>query len=49
MHEDVNSVSKKPYIEHKDGAGKDDAVLAAEFWEGFKERDKSIFIDLFYG
>lgn len=49
MHEDVNSVSKKPYIEHKDGAGKPDAEIAAEFWEGFKERDKSIFVDLFYG
>jgi ubiquitin carboxyl-terminal hydrolase 6/32 len=49
MHEDVNSVSKKPYIEHKDSAGKPDAEIAAEFWKGFQERDKSIFVDLFYG
>ena len=39
MHEDCNSVSKKPYIEHKDSAGRSDDVIAAEFWSGFKERD----------
>lgn len=49
MHEDCNSVSKKPYVEQKDSNGRADEVIAAEFWAGFKERDKSIFIDLFYG
>jgi ubiquitin C-terminal hydrolase len=49
MHEDCNAVSKKPYIESKDSAGRPDDVIAAEFWAGFKERDRSIFIDLFYG
>ena len=49
MHEDLNSVSKKPYIEHEDNGTKTDAEIAAEYWGGFKQRDQSIFIDLFYG
>jgi ubiquitin carboxyl-terminal hydrolase 6/32 len=49
MHEDCNAVSKKPYIEQKDSNGRPDEVIAKEFWDGFKEREKSIFIDLFYG
>jgi hypothetical protein len=28
MHEDCNSVSKKPYIEQKDSAGRPDEVIA---------------------
>jgi len=35
MHEDVNAVSKKPYVEQKDSNDRDDAVVAAEFWNGF--------------
>lgn len=49
MHEDCNSVSKKPYVEQKDYDGRPDEVIAAEFWNGLQQRDKSIFIDLFYG
>lgn len=36
MHEDLNSISKKPYIEHKDSIDRPDSVIAAEFWEGLK-------------
>ena len=49
MHEDVNAVSKKPYVEHKDSDGRPDKEVAAEFWGGFCKREKSIFVDLFYG
>lgn len=49
MHEDCNAISKKPYIEHKDSADRPDEVIAKEFWDGFKERERSIFVDLFYG
>jgi ubiquitin C-terminal hydrolase len=49
LHEDVNEVSKKPYVEYKDSGDRSDADIATEFWEGLKKRDKSIFIDLFYG
>jgi ubiquitin C-terminal hydrolase len=49
MHEDCNSVSKKPYVEQKDSDGRPDQTVAAEFWHGFLQREKSIFIKLFYG
>lgn len=49
MHEDCNQVSKKPYFEQKDSEGRPDEIVAAEYWDGFLQREKSIFIDLFYG
>ena len=49
MHEDLNSVTKKPYIEMKDSDGRPDAVVAAEFWDALQQRDSSIFVRLFYG
>ena len=49
MHEDLNAISKKPYVEMKDSAGRPDEVVAAEFWDGLKRRDDSIFVRLFYG
>ena len=49
MHEDLNSVTKKPYVEMKDSNGRPDEIVAAEFWEGLNKRDNSIFVKLFYG
>ena len=49
MHEDLNSVTKKPYVEMKDSDGRSDAVVAQEFWDALKMRDNSIFVKLFYG
>ena len=49
MHEDLNSVTKKPYIEMKDSNGRPDAVVAKEFWDALNLRDNSIFVKLFYG
>ena len=49
LHEDVNAISKKPYVEYKDSAGRSDQEISEEFWEGFSKREKSIFVDLFYG
>ena len=49
MHEDLNAVSKKPYIEQKDSDGRPDEVVSKEYWDGFKLRENSIFIKLFYG
>jgi len=45
MHEDLNSVTKKPYIEQKDSNNRPDETVAQEFWDGFKQRDNSIFVD----
>ena len=49
MHEDVNKVSEKPYVEYKDSMGRPDHEISEEYWSGFKRREKSIFVDLFYG
>lgn len=49
MHEDCNQVSKKPYVEQRDSNGRADKIVAKEFWDGFLQREKSIFVDLFYG
>ena len=49
LHEDCNDVSKKPYIEHKDSDGRSDEEVSQEYWNGFLQREKSIFVDLFYG
>ena len=49
LHEDLNDVTKKPYVEHKDSDGRKDEEVSKEYWEGFLRREKSIFIDLFYG
>lgn len=49
MHEDLNDVTKKPYIEYKDSNDRSDFEVAAEYWQGFQKREKSIFVDLFYG
>jgi len=32
MHEDVNEVSKKPYVEYKDGNGRSDHEISEEYW-----------------
>ena len=49
LHEDVNAISKKPYVEYKDSDNRSDAEVSKEYWDGFKRRESSIFIDLFYG
>jgi len=49
LHEDVNQVKKKPYVEQKEAEGRDDALVADESWEGFKSRNQSRIVDLFYG
>ena len=49
LHEDLNDVTAKPYVEHKDFDGRSDAEVSAEYWAGFCQRDKSLFVDLFYG
>ena len=49
MHEDVNEISKKPYVEQKDSNDRPDDVVADEFWQGFLQRERSIFVNIFYG
>lgn len=49
LHEDLNRIKRKPYIEEKDYDGRPDAVIAAESWANFKKRNDSVVVDLFYG
>ena len=49
LHEDLNDITKKPYVEYKDSNDRLDEEVSKEYWEGFLQREKSIFIDLFYG
>jgi ubiquitin C-terminal hydrolase len=49
LHEDINEISLKPYVELKDSDGRPDDIVATEFWDNFKAREKSKIIDLFYG
>ncbi len=48
LHEDLNRVLKKPFIE-KDEANKDDATKSKEQWIGFLRRNQSTLVDLLYG
>ncbi|XP_076448226.1 ubiquitin carboxyl-terminal hydrolase 4-like [Babylonia areolata] len=49
LHEDLNRIRKKPYIELKDASGREDAVVAKEAWENYKKRNDSIIVDTFHG
>lgn len=49
LHEDLNQVSEKPYIETKEANGRPDDVVALEAWEGYSARNRSVIIDLFHG
>ncbi|KAF2076939.1 hypothetical protein CYY_001777 [Polysphondylium violaceum] len=47
LHEDLNKVLKKPFIEGKDYDGRPDDVIAKEQWQMHKARNDSIIIDWF--
>lgn len=49
LHEDLNRVTEKPYIEVKDSNGRSDQVVASESWEATLQRNRSVIVDLFYG
>ncbi|KAL3857432.1 hypothetical protein ACJMK2_012103, partial [Sinanodonta woodiana] len=49
LHEDLNRVHDKPYIELKDSDGRPDEIVAQEAWENHLLRNKSIVVDLFHG
>jgi len=50
LHEDLNRVYNKPYIEKKYSDGnEDDETIANQAWEDHLSRNKSIIVDLFQG
>jgi len=52
LHEDLNRVLKKPYVEKPDWNGGSDlelVKLASSSWEGYMKRNDSVIVDLFQG
>ncbi|XP_042898820.1 ubiquitin carboxyl-terminal hydrolase 4 isoform X2 [Parasteatoda tepidariorum] len=49
LHEDLNRVKKKPYIELSDADGRPDELVAKEAWENYLKRNNSIIVDTFHG
>ena len=46
LHEDLNRVKQKPYIETKDSDGRPDEEVADEYWRYHKARNDSIIVDV---
>ncbi|XP_047127037.1 ubiquitin carboxyl-terminal hydrolase 15 isoform X1 [Hydra vulgaris] len=49
LHEDLNRVKQKPYIELQDDKGRPDEICAEEAWSNHTLRNSSIIVDLFHG
>jgi ubiquitin carboxyl-terminal hydrolase 4/11/15 len=49
LHEDLNRVLKKPYIEAKEDDKRPEQEIATEAWEHHLKRNQSIIVDLFQG
>ena len=49
LHEDLNRIIKKPYVELGSHVGKTDEEFAEESWQDHKKRNDSIIVDLFHG
>ncbi|KAL0338741.1 UNVERIFIED_CONTAM: Ubiquitin carboxyl-terminal hydrolase 8 [Sesamum angustifolium] len=49
LHEDLNRVKRKPYIQAKDEDGRPDEEVADEYWENHLSRNNSIIVDLCQG
>jgi len=48
LHEDLNRVLQKPYVESKEADGRPDKTVAAESWDGHLQRNQSIITDLLH-
>nr|KAF6360882.1 ubiquitin specific peptidase 11 [Myotis myotis] len=49
LHEDLNRVKKKEYVEQCDAAGRPDQEVAVEAWQNHKRRNDSVIVDTFHG
>jgi len=49
LHEDLNRVIEKPYVEVPDSDGRPDEVVSKEHWNAYTARNKSVIVDLMYG
>lgn len=46
LHEDLNRVKCKPYVEAKDGEGLPEEEVAEEYWRNHRARNDSVIVDL---
>jgi ubiquitin C-terminal hydrolase len=49
LHEDLNRILKKPYIELPDFDGMSDEEIAKRSWDYHLARNNSVIVDLFQG
>ncbi|OMO52128.1 putative Ubiquitin carboxyl-terminal hydrolase [Corchorus capsularis] len=49
LHEDLNRVKSKPYVEVKDGDDRKDEEVADEYWQNHLARNDSIIVDVCQG
>ena len=49
LHEDLNRVQKKPYVESVESEGRKDSIVAYESWKAYAQRNQSIVVDLMTG
>ncbi|CAN0908959.1 Ubiquitin carboxyl-terminal hydrolase 10 [Linum grandiflorum] len=49
LHEDLNRVKRKPYVEMKDRSGHPDEEVADESWQYHKARNDSVIVDVCQG
>ena len=49
IHEDLNRVTEKPFVEDPEGDGSNDSDIALKAWRGYLLRNRSIIVDLFQG
>ena len=49
IHEDLNRVKERPYVEDRDCDGSNDEVDAVENWKNYLRRNKSLIVDMFQG
>lgn len=47
LHEDLNRVRRKPYIEEADAGGRPDKAVAQEVWQNYQQRNDSVIVDHF--
>lgn len=49
LHEDLNRITEKPYVEEKEDGGRPDDVVSSEAWEGYRKRNSSLVVDTLLG
>jgi ubiquitin carboxyl-terminal hydrolase 4/11/15 len=49
LHEDLNRVKKKPYVENPESNNRSDEIVAFESWQNHLRRNQSMIVDLMHG